>query len=480
MASVCDGIMPKIEEVIMKLNSQSQTLREMEDREAKVRHPSKVVSDFFWQLALMYPYSAPLVHRISTLFDQSRDVCIKPVVFLWNSIFCVLHGLLIVASYHLLRMCLSLNQLATATKDLSSHLQDLQQNMDSLKVEHGQEKSVLAEMQSLLIATMEAQTQRSVSRPVQMVNSEVQTSPGWVERLCVVSEEKRVFQGVRLCGPTETCLLNGPSEPTVGLCCSTKQTNTAYDQTVPSRAALRPLPTNQERQVVQKTADGANESLLPQSFCTQALEPDGDGDTVSGSALQEGIVRYPLRNQVSRSSCILGSIQDESQMMAITARPQDRVMPARQEVMAPNFSVQRGLQKIRPKKRPRGKTRALIPQNALSVYRGVGQGKVFRKLRPDRGEGEEENEELSPLYQVKNKAQCENVKPPKQLKENKPVGLRNDERRHMWSHNTNSTQFMSASDGVDQKTKGKTYAKAKIPKKAQGGLWNLFDFVDSD
>lgn len=428
----------------------------------------------------MYPYSAPLVHRISTLFDQSRDVCIKPVVFLWNSIFCVLHGLLIVASYHLLRMCLSLNQLATATKDLSSHLQDLQQNMDSLKVEHGQEKSVLAEMQSLLIATMEAQTQRSVSRPVQMVNSEVQTSPGWVERLCVVSEEKRVFQGVRLCGPTETCLLNGPSEPTVGLCCSTKQTNTAYDQTVPSRAALRPLPTNQERQVVQMTADGANESLLPQSFCTQALEPDGDGDTVSGSALQEGIVRYPLRNQVSRSSCILGSIQDESQMMAITARPQDRVMPARQEVMAPNFSVQRGLQKIRPKKRPRGKTRALIPQNAPSVYRGVGQGKVFRKLRPDRGEGEEENEELSPLYQVKNKAHCENVKPPKQLKENKPVGLRNDERRHMWSHNTNSTQFMSASDGVDQKTKGKTYAKAKIPKKAQGGLWNLFDFVDSD
>ena len=50
MASVCDGIMPKIEEVIMKLNSQSQTLREMEDREAKVRHPSKVVSDFFGSL----------------------------------------------------------------------------------------------------------------------------------------------------------------------------------------------------------------------------------------------------------------------------------------------------------------------------------------------------------------------------------------------------------------------------------------------
>lgn len=43
MASVWDGLTPKIEAVLTKLNSQSQTLKEMEDREAKVRHLSR-----FW------------------------------------------------------------------------------------------------------------------------------------------------------------------------------------------------------------------------------------------------------------------------------------------------------------------------------------------------------------------------------------------------------------------------------------------------
>ncbi|XP_048110243.1 interactor of HORMAD1 protein 1 [Alosa alosa] len=414
MASVWDGITPKIEAVIMKLNSQSQTLKEMEDREAK---------------------------------------------------------------------------LVTATKDLSTHLQDLQRNMDSLKVEHGQEQTVLVELQSLLTATAEARSQRSASRPVQMVSSEVQTSPGLVEQFCVVSEEKRVFEGVRLCGPSATRLHAKPSEPTLPLSSSTKQTNTDYDQTVPTKATLCPLPTNQQERVMHMASDGLNESLWQQSFCRQALKAAGDADIVSGSALQEPRRQYALRQRVMQSSCFLGSMQEDSQMVAIADKPQNRVMPAREEVMAPNFSTCGGPQKTWSKKRPRGKRRALIPQNVPSVYRGAGQGNGFHKSRPNHKEEEEEDDdELYPMYETKNKALRENIKPAFTLKENKQVSVHNDNgngRQHvwnMWSQNTDSVQHWSACDGVDRRPKGKAKVKAKagIPQKANESLWNLFDFDDSD
>ncbi|XP_062400563.1 interactor of HORMAD1 protein 1 [Sardina pilchardus] len=404
MASVRDGITPQIEAVITKLNSQSQTLKEIEEREAK---------------------------------------------------------------------------LVTATKDLSTHLQDLQRNMDSLKVEHGQEQTVLAEMQSLLSATVEAQSQRSASRPVQMVSSEVQTSPGLVEQFSVLSEDHL--------GPSATHLLAKPSEPTVALSSSTKQTNANYDQTVPTRAALHPLPTNQEERVMHVASDGLNESLWQQKFCIQALKAAGDGDIVSGSDLPEPRRQYALRQRVMQSSCSQGYLQEDSQMVAIADKPQDRVLPAREEVMTTNFSMCGGTQKTRSKKRPRGKTRALIPQNVPSVYRRAGQGNGFHKSRLDHQEEEEEEEdELSPLYQTKNKAFRENFKPAFKLKENKQVSMRNDNGRqhvwNMWSQNTNSIQHRSACDGIDRKPKAKAKAKAKagVPQKAEEGLWNLFDFDDSD
>lgn len=341
--------------------------------------------------------------------------------------------------------------------------------MDSFKVEQGHEQTVLAEMQSLLTATVEAQSRMAVSRPVQMVSSEVQTSPGLVERFCVVSEEKQVFQGVRLCGPSATCLLAKSSEPAVGLTSSSKQTNTRYDQTVPTRTALHPLPTDQEGHDMHMASDGMSERVWQ-----QALEAPGDGDIVSGSTLGEPRGPYALRQGVLRSSCILDPMQEDSQMMDITDKPQDRVMPAREEVMAP-ACTQRGPQKGRSKKRPRGRTRALIPQNVPTVYRGSGQRNVLHWSRADDEEEEGKDKELSPFYQTKNKASCENIQPSLMLKQNKEVGMQNDsETQHMWS--------CSVKHGTNRIAKGKskTKAKARIPQNAQEGHWNLFNFDDSD
>lgn len=381
-------------------------------------------------------------------------------------------GLWIVVSYSIFQSCFFffchffLKQLVTATKDLSSHLQDLQHNMDSLKVEHGHEQTVLAEIHSLLSATMEAQSRMSVSKPVQMVSSEVQTSPGLVERFCVVSEEKRVFQGVRLCGPSATCILAKSSDPAVGLTSSSKQANTRYDQTVPTRTALCPLPSNQEGHVVHMPSDDMSERLWQQSFCSQALKAPRDADIVSGTTLPKPRGQYALGQGALPRSCIVDSMQEDSQMVAITGQPQDRVMPAREEVVAPAFA-QRGPQKIRSKKWPRGRTRALIPQNIPTVYRGSGQRNVLHRSRADDEEEQDEGKELSQLYQTEKKASCENTKPSFMLKQNKEVS--------MWSRNTKP--------GVNRKTKGKAKSKAKAwsPQNAEEGLWNLFSFeFDSD
>lgn len=55
MVSVCDGLTPKIEAVITKLNSQSQTLKEIEDREIKVRQPEWLygVLEVNWQCCVL-------------------------------------------------------------------------------------------------------------------------------------------------------------------------------------------------------------------------------------------------------------------------------------------------------------------------------------------------------------------------------------------------------------------------------------------
>ncbi|KAL2091242.1 hypothetical protein ACEWY4_013505 [Coilia grayii] len=388
MDSVWSSIGPKIETVITKLDSQNQTLREIEDREVK---------------------------------------------------------------------------LATATKDLSSHLQDLQRNMDSLKVEHSQEQSVLVEMQSLLAATLEATTQRSAARPVHMVSSEVQTSPDLVERFCVVSEEKRVFQGLRLCGPGGAGLLDKPSEPTVGLSSSPMQTSIACDQRVPSRAALRPLPANQEKQVMNVAAGGMKESLWQQSVCTQVLEPSGDSDTVSGSALTKPQGRYALRQQISRR--ILGPMQDNSHIIAVTDSTQ--LWPATQEVMLCDFPVRKGYGNAKSKKRPRVKKRALIPSNAPSACRGAGRRSVSHRSRPDHDDKEEEEDELSPLYHFKNKA-FRNTKPPQTLKENKQFDISFD----------GHERYLSAFGETDGNAEGQ--AMVQITETAKEGLWNLFSFNDSD
>lgn len=361
--------------------------------------------------------------------------------------------------------------------------------MDSLKVEHGQEQAVLAEMQSLLTTAVEAQSRMSVSRPVQMVSSEVQTSPGLVERFCVVSEEKRVFQGVRLCGPSATCLLAKSSEPPVGLTSSSKQTNPLQDQTVPTRAALRPLPTNQEGHIMHMASDGMSESLWQQAFCTQALEAPGEGDIVSGSALRQPRGQYALRQGVLRRSCIADPMQEDSQMMAITDRAQGRVMAGRGKVMTSTLT-HRGPQATKAKKRPRGRTRALIPQHGLSVYKGSGQGSALRRARagPQEDDEEEDDEEgeFSPLYPTKNKASCENIQPSFQLKQSKEVGMPTaSDTQHMgdiWSCNAARLKAQPVCAGGNRRPKGKAKGKAKgeIPQNAQGGLWSLFSFDDTD
>nr|XP_046168945.1 interactor of HORMAD1 protein 1 isoform X1 [Oncorhynchus gorbuscha]XP_046168946.1 interactor of HORMAD1 protein 1 isoform X1 [Oncorhynchus gorbuscha] len=89
-----------------------------------------------------------------------------------------------------------------ATTELSSHMQGLQQKLEVLRHEQSRDQSMLGEALSLLSTLISQHGSEPLPTPVRVTESTVQTSPGLVERFCLVSEEKRYFEGVRLCGAT--------------------------------------------------------------------------------------------------------------------------------------------------------------------------------------------------------------------------------------------------------------------------------------
>ncbi|XP_047669405.1 interactor of HORMAD1 protein 1 isoform X2 [Tachysurus fulvidraco] len=82
-----------------------------------------------------------------------------------------------------------------ALKELSSLVLNLQRDLDSLKLEQSKEQSVLGEILSLLSTVMTARSAGTQPGPVQMIDNTVQTSPSLVTQFCVVSEEKRYYEG---------------------------------------------------------------------------------------------------------------------------------------------------------------------------------------------------------------------------------------------------------------------------------------------
>ncbi|XP_072539442.1 interactor of HORMAD1 protein 1 [Salminus brasiliensis] len=86
-----------------------------------------------------------------------------------------------------------------AVKNLSSLVLSLQQDLESLRIEQSKEQSVFGEIQSLLGTIIAAQSAGACPRPARMTDNTVQTSPGFVGKCCVISEEKRCCEGMRLC-----------------------------------------------------------------------------------------------------------------------------------------------------------------------------------------------------------------------------------------------------------------------------------------
>lgn len=90
-------------------------------------------------------------------------------------------------------------QTSLGLKDLSSLVLSLQQDLESLKVEHSKEQSLIGEILSLLGTIMTAHFTGAHPGPVQMIDNTVQTSPGLVAQFCAVSEEKCYYEGLKQC-----------------------------------------------------------------------------------------------------------------------------------------------------------------------------------------------------------------------------------------------------------------------------------------
>ncbi|KAI7807710.1 interactor of HORMAD1 protein 1 [Triplophysa rosa] len=88
-------------------------------------------------------------------------------------------------------------KISLATKDLNSNILTLHGDLEHLKVVQGKDQGMLGEILSQLGTLIAIHNPTAAPSPARMIDSEVQTSPGLLERFCVMSAEKH--EALMLC-----------------------------------------------------------------------------------------------------------------------------------------------------------------------------------------------------------------------------------------------------------------------------------------
>ncbi|KAK3557361.1 hypothetical protein QTP70_026557 [Hemibagrus guttatus] len=174
-----------------------------------------------------------------------------------------------------------------ALKELSSLVLNLQRDLESLKLEQSKEQSVLGEILSLLGTIMTAHSTGAQPGPVRMIDNTVQTSPGLVAQFCVLSEEKRYYEGMKLC----TEAFNYSKEKVDQSICPVKKTCPEKLSRGASFQAVGTQPFQMKQHVGTERSDpyGRQESYHLHSVTTSSPSPVA---TSTGTAL----VQYPKKN----------------------------------------------------------------------------------------------------------------------------------------------------------------------------------------
>ncbi|XP_051568610.1 interactor of HORMAD1 protein 1 isoform X2 [Myxocyprinus asiaticus] len=347
------------------------------------------------------------------------------------------------------------NKISMAVKDLGSNMLNLHRHLEHLKAEQSKEQGMLGEILSQLGTLIAIHNPIAGPSSARMIDSEVQTSPGLLERFSVISDEKH-YQSIMLC-----------SRP-VSYSGKTAEQDLCPHKTPKTQnrnAHIRPVQIQQQlkqTEVTEEFSPGASQRLVGQLIVTR---PSSRLVDASSSASIENHGREyadrPLVHMEPEKALYMRG--NRLGTHTETLSPQ-KVLRRRQK--APNF---------------RGKKRALVlPQRqpvrkkgAVKLSKDSQQKKDFQSEQKDRVP-------LSSLcehWKMTNKSVADDLRPQQQASV-APVSWCVAEEPlnpfSMWSQDTNSSQMiveykMSEWEEVVPKPKGNIIT-------GEGGLWQLFDF----
>ncbi|MCJ8729606.1 hypothetical protein PDJAM_G00108300 [Pangasius djambal] len=348
-----------------------------------------------------------------------------------------------------------------ALKDLSSIVLSLQRDLESLKLEQSKEQSLLGEIVSLLGTITTAHSTGAHPSPVRMIDNTVQTSPGLVAQFCVVSEEKRYYEGMKLCSEA----FNYSEERVDQSICPVKKTSPEKLSRGASFRVIGTHPFEKQQHTGTERFDpnGWQKSYHLRSVTTSSPSPVATSAVTA--LVQDSTKNYVVGGPVHVEPVKSLNNMNKNKSAPWTEVPIERKVPKR---------AQR-CQTFRKKKRA-----LILPQ------RRPNQGTALNNVSED-SQHDEDQENRVPqsavsAYQKTSKAVPGNQLPLQQQSTTRLMNM-SECGQHLdhwaWSQSSNSSQVIVEYQQAEWETV-KPEQKANTTQR-QRGVWQLFDFIsDSD
>lgn len=352
-------------------------------------------------------------------------------------------------------------QTSLALKDFSSLVLSLQRDLELLKVEQSKAQRLLGEILSLLGTIMTARSTGAHHGPVRMIDNTVQTSPGLVAQFCVVSEERRYYEGLKLCSEAFN-FSEGRVDQSI---CPVKKTSLEKPNRGASFQAIGTQHFEKQRHIGTERSDpnGWQKSYHLHSVTTSSPSP-------VASSTVTALVQDPKKNYMVGSPVHVEpvkSLNDTNKSKSATwiEVPREKKVPKRAQRYQTFKKKKRAL--ILPQRRPN---------------QGMTLNNTFEDSQHDEDQENRGSQSAVSAYQKTSKAVSENRLPLQQQSTTRLMNI-SECGQHLnpwsWSQSSNSSQVTVEYQRAEWET-AKPEQKANTIQRPRV-TWQLFDFIsDSD
>ncbi|XP_017336081.1 interactor of HORMAD1 protein 1 isoform X2 [Ictalurus punctatus] len=347
-----------------------------------------------------------------------------------------------------------------ALKDFSSLVLSLQRDLELLKVEQSKAQRLLGEILSLLGTIMTARSTGAHHGPVRMIDNTVQTSPGLVAQFCVVSEERRYYEGLKLCSEAFN-FSEGRVDQSI---CPVKKTSLEKPNRGASFQAIGTQHFEKQRHIGTERSDpnGWQKSYHLHSVTTSSPSPVASSTV---TALVQDPKNYMVGSPVHVEP--VKSLNDTNKSKSATwiEVPREKKVPKRAQRYQTFKKKKRAL--ILPQRRPN---------------QGMTLNNTFEDSQHDEDQENRGSQSAVSAYQKTSKAVSENRLPLQQQSTTRLMNI-SECGQHLnpwsWSQSSNSSQVTVEYQRAEWET-AKPEQKANTIQRPRV-TWQLFDFIsDSD